>query len=203
MIEKMKKIIVVAPKDRKAQLLSGIRDLGVIHITEKAAPDAGLSARLAELSRMRSVLTEMPKAEQKEVITGAAFEALHRSLLSATEEKRRISESLSKMKVEREKVAKWGDFDPADLDMLSEKGLDFRFYLINKKEIANIPDDCRYITLKSIDKQCAIAVLDNLPDNFSSSRFDLPKLGLSQIDAEMAKSSTRLSDIENLLKESA
>lgn len=203
MIEKMKKIIVVAPEDRKAQLLSGIRDLGVIHITEKAAPDAGLSARLAELSRMRSVLTEMPKAEQKEVITGAAFEALHRSLLSATEEKRRISESLSKMKVEREKVAKWGDFDPSDLNMLSGKGLDFKFYLINKKEIANIPDDCRYITLKSIDKQCAIAALDELPGNFSSSRFDLPKLGLSQIDAEMAKSSARLSDIENLLRENA
>ena len=48
MIEKMKKIIVVAPQERKASLLSGIRDLGVIHITEKAAPDADLSAQLAE-----------------------------------------------------------------------------------------------------------------------------------------------------------
>ena len=203
MIEKMKKIIVVAPKERKSQLLSGIRDLGVIHITEKAAPDAGLSARLADLSKMRSVLAEMPKMEQKEVITGADFEAMHKSLLSATEEKRQISETLSKMKVEREKVAKWGDFNPSELNMLSEKGLDFRFYLIGKKEIANIPEECRYITLKSIDKQCAIAALDELPGTFSSSRFDLPKLGLSQIDAEMAKKNARLSDIENLLKESA
>ena len=203
MIEKMKKIIVVAPKDRKTQLLSGIRDLGVIHITEKAAPDAGLSAKLSELYRMRSVLAEMPKVEQKEVITGAAFDAVHNSLLSATEEKRQISESITKMKVEREKVAKWGDFDPSDLVMLSEKGLYFRFYLIGKKEIANIPEDCRYIMLKSIDKQCAIAALDDLPNSFSSSRFDLPKLGLSRIDAEIARESARLSGIENLLKESA
>ena len=183
MIEKMKKIIVLAPSERKSSLIDGIRDLGVIHITEKAAPDAGLSARLAELTRMRSVLSEMPKVPQKEVLTGAAFEALHKSLVSATEEKRRISESLVKMKVEREKIAKWGDFNPQDLDKLSEKGLDFSFYLISQKEIANIPEDCRYIVLKSIDKQCAIAALDELPASFGSGRFAIPKLGLSQMDA--------------------
>ena len=90
MIEKMKKIIVLAPSERKESLVAGIRDLGVIHITEKAAPDAGLSARLSELTRMRSVLSEMPKAGQKDILTGAAFEALHKSLVSATEEKRQI-----------------------------------------------------------------------------------------------------------------
>ena len=57
MIEKMKKIIVLAPSERKEALIAGIRDLGVIHITEKAAPDAGLSARLSELTKMRSVLS--------------------------------------------------------------------------------------------------------------------------------------------------
>ena len=116
MIEKMKKIIVLAPSERKESLVAGIRDLGVIHITEKAAPDAGLSARLSDLTKMRSVLSEMPKVGQKDILTGAAFEALHKSLVSATEEKRQISESLIKMKVEREKIAKWGDFNPQDLD---------------------------------------------------------------------------------------
>ena len=203
MIEKMKKIIVLAPSERKASLIDGIRDLGVIHITEKAAPDAGLSARLAELTRMRSVLSEMPKVPQKEVLTGAAFEALHKSLVSATEEKHRISESLVKMKVEREKIAKWGDFNPQDLEKLSEKGLDFSFYLISQKEVANIPDDCRYIVLKSIDKQCAIAALDELPTSFGSGRFAIPKLGLSQIDADMARKKAKLEAIEAQLAESA
>ena len=203
MIEKMKKIIVLAPSERKEALIAGIRDLGVIHITEKAAPDAGLSARLSDLTKMRSVLSEMPKAGQKDILTGAAFEALHKSLVSATEEKRQISESLIKMKVEREKIAKWGDFNPQDLDKLSEKGLYFSFYLISQKEIENIPEDCRYIVLKSIDKQCAIAAIDELPSSFNSSRFAIPKLGVSQMDADMARKRARLEAIEAQLAESA
>ena len=203
MIEKMKKIIVVAPSERKAALLSGIRDLGVIHITEKAAPDAVLSAQLAELTKMRSVLAEMPKTEQKEIITGAAFDSVHKSLLTATEEKRQLSESIVKMKVEREKIAKWGDFNPEDLELLSEKGLDFSFYLIGAKEVANLPEDCRYITLKSIDKQCAIAVIGELPNTYNSSRFEIPKLGLSQLDAEIGKNTKRIAELETQIKESA
>ena len=203
MIEKMKKIIVVAPSERKAALLSGIRDLGVIHITEKAAPDAVLSAQLAELTKMRSVLAEMPKTEQKEIITGAAFDSVHKSLLTATEEKRQLSESIVKMKVEREKIAKWGDFNPKDFELLSEKGLDFSFYLIGAKEVANLPEDCRYITLKSIDKQCAIAVIGELPNTYNSSRFEIPKLGLSQLDAEIGKNTKRIAELETQIKESA
>ena len=203
MIEKMKKIIVVAPQERKASLLSGIRDLGVIHITEKAAPDADLSAQLAEYGKMRSVLSEMPKTEQKEVITGAAFDALHKSLVAAAEEKRQISESIVKMKVEREKIAKWGDFNPADLQMLSDRGLCFSFYLIGTKEVANLPEDCRFITLKSIDKQCAIAVVGELPVSYSSSRFEIPRLGLSQLDADLERKNARLNAIEAQLAESA
>ena len=175
----------------------------MIHITEKAAPDAGLSARLSELTKMRSVLSEMPKVAQKDILTGAAFEALHKSLVSATEEKHRISENLIKMKVEREKIAKWGDFNPQDLEKLSEKGLYFSFYLISQKEIENIPEDCRYIVLKSIDKQCAIAAVDELPSSFNSSRFAIPKLGVSQMDADMARKKARLEAIEAQLAESA
>ena len=54
------------------------------------------------------------------------------------------------MKVEREKVAKWGDFNPSDLAMLTEKGLDFRFYLIGKKEIAILLSTINLNTNKTI-----------------------------------------------------
>ena len=79
MIEKMKKIIVVAPQDRKTEMVSGIRDLGVIHISETAAPNTDLSDRLSQLNRIKSVLAEQPKVEQKKAISGKSFDELHTS----------------------------------------------------------------------------------------------------------------------------
>ncbi|MBQ7644189.1 MAG: ATPase [Spirochaetales bacterium] len=203
MIEKMKKIIVVAPQEKKASLLAGIRDLGVIHISEKASPDAALSARLSELSKIRSTLAEMPKTEQKEAISGVAFESVHNSLVAAIEEKRRISDELVKMKVERESLAKWGDFNPEDLRMLCDKGLELSFYLLGKKEVDALDEQVRYISLRSIDKQCAIAVVGELPQSYSSSRFVLPQKGLSQVDAEIASKTARVAELETVLNQSA
>ena len=91
MIEKMKKIMIVSPSARKKQLLDGIRNLGVVHITEKAAPDAGMSERLASLNRIRGLLAERAQKGQKfgeEILTGASFEALHSSLAGEADEKR-------------------------------------------------------------------------------------------------------------------
>ena len=46
MIQKMKKIVIVAPNERKASLLDGVRDLGLVHVSEMAAPDSELSTEL-------------------------------------------------------------------------------------------------------------------------------------------------------------
>ena len=52
----MKKIVIVAPSERKASLLDGVRDLGLVHVSEMAAPDSALSAELNDLNRVRTVL---------------------------------------------------------------------------------------------------------------------------------------------------
>ena len=64
MIQKMKKIVIVAPSERKASLLDGVRDLGLVHVSEMAAPDSALSAELNDLNRVRTVLQEAQKAQK-------------------------------------------------------------------------------------------------------------------------------------------
>ena len=171
MIEKMKKIIVVAPQDRKTAMLDGIRDMGVLHVSEMAAPDGALSEKLSGLSRMRSVLLEEKAAQDKAakasksskgkgaskkeeplLVEGVAFDRQHDSLVSAVEEKKVLSDEILRMSVLRDSISKWGDFDPSELRSLADSGMDFSFYLIGKKEIASLPEDVRYITLKAVDK---------------------------------------------------
>ncbi len=204
MIEKMKKIIVVAPQDRKLEMIEKIRDLGVIHISETAAPDTALSERLSQLNRMKSVLLEQPKVEQKSPISGAAFESVHNSLVSAVEERKTLSDEVVREEIVREDISKWGDFDPNDIRYLQEQGLSFSFYLLGKKEVQALPEDVRYISLKEIDKQCAIAVLGPaLGAEYNGNRFNLPEKGVGQLSSEIASKRARIAEIDGLLKTSA
>ncbi|MCQ2411736.1 MAG: ATPase [Sphaerochaetaceae bacterium] len=204
MIVKMKKIIVVAPCERKAEMLSGIRDMGVLHVSETAAANPELSAKLSQLNRIKSVLGEYPKLEQKSVVTGREFEEMDNALVAALEEKAQISNEITRLKIARESIAAWGDFDPSQVLELRDMGIPFSFYLMGKKELEALDPEVRYIALKSIDKKCAIAVLGaELDASFANSRFNLPPMGLSQIDADLAKKAARLDEIEKLFAQSA
>ncbi|MBR2281163.1 MAG: ATPase [Spirochaetales bacterium] len=203
MIEKMKKIIVLAPEDRKIEMLNGIRDLGVIHISETAAPNSELSERLSQLNRIRSVLMEQPKVAQKEPVSGAAFEAMHSSLVSEIEERRVLADEINRMEIQSEGIAKWGDFDPKEIRELEAAGLSFSFYLMGRKELETLPEDCSYIMLQSIEKQNAIAVVGELPAQYNGNRFQLPEKGLGQIRAEIAAKRSRISEIDEHVKASA
>lgn len=203
MIEKMKKIIVVAPQDRKTEMVSGIRDLGVIHISETAAPNTDLSDRLSQLNRIKSVLAEQPKVEQKKAISGKSFDELHTKLVSAVDEKKSLSDEITKMEILRDQISKWGDFDPREIKELENQGLSFNFYLLGDDAAKEIPEDCRYIVLKSIEKKRAVAVLGDELAQFAAFKFQLPEKGVSQIEAEVASKKKRIGQIDELLKTSA
>ena len=219
MIEKMKKIIVVAPQDRKSAMLDGIRDMGVLHVSEMAAPDSALSDKLAGLSRMKAVLLEqkaaLDKAASKSktgkggaakadalLVEGKEFDDYHASLVSAVDEKRALSEEILRMTVLRDGISKWGDFNPSELRSLEDAGLSFSFYIIGKKEVALLPEDVRYITLKAVDKQNAIAVLGELGPEYASARFNVPEKGVSQLTAEIEKKNARIRELDELVSSS-
>ena len=176
MIQKMKKIVIVAPSERKASLLDGVRDLGLVHVSEMAAPDSALSAELNDLNRVRTVLQEAQKAQKAAakknkgkvsadvaedskpvMLDGAFFNTLHKSLLSKIDKRSSLSDSLTKLKVAMDNIAKWGDFDPSEVNRLKDAGFELSFYLIDAKLMQTLPEDVRYFKLKEIEKKkCTI-----------------------------------------------
>lgn len=204
MIEKMKKVVIVAPQERKASMLSALRDFGAVHVSETAAPNSSLSDKLSQLNRIRAILTDQAKKNQAPVIEGESFEALHGKLVHALEEKKVLEDEIIRLGAVRESVAKWGDFIPQEVLELKDTGLEFNFYLLGKKEFEALPENVSYIRLQDIDKQNAIAVLGSaLPDGFSGNRFVLPEKGLGQIERETAEKKKRLAEIASVVSDSA
>ena len=113
------------------------------------------------------------------------------------EERSSLSDRLTKLRVSLNTVAKWGDFDPSEINELKGAGFELGFYLIEPKQLKSLPEDARYIRLRDIDKKCAIAVLgEPLGPEYASSRFNLPEKGFSQIQAEIDASEKRIKEID-------
>ena len=216
MIERMKKITVVATRGNKGAMLDGIRELGVLHVSEKAAPDSALTDRFASLGRIRAVLADekaaIDKAAKKSgkaspdkakadasLPAGPEFDKLHDTLVHEVEEKRVLSDEVLRMTVLRDSLAKWGDFNPSELSELADAGFDFSFYLLGKKEVEALPEDVRYITLKPVDKQNAIAVLGELGPQYASVKFNVPAKGMGQLTSEIEGKKARIAEISSHL----
>ena len=220
MIEKMKKITVVATAESKGAMLDGIRDMGILHVSVKAAPDSALTERFASLGRIKAILvdekTALEKAAKKSkdssskkgskaskadavLLTGKKFDDCHDALVREVDEKRILSDEILRMTLLRDSLAKWGDFNPSELEELSGAGMHFSFYLLGKKELAALPEDVRYIVLKPVDKQNAIAVLGELGPEYASVRFNVPARGMSQLADSIEEKKGRISEIDSHL----
>ena len=58
MIEKMKMVYVVSSVSQKDEMLDGLRNLGILHLSEKKSTDRALSERFTNLSKTASALMD-------------------------------------------------------------------------------------------------------------------------------------------------
>ena len=95
MIEKMKKVTVLAEGSRKQELLLSLREEGVMHISDLVMKTQRLDEmekERGEYVRIRQMLIERgdKKDKRKLVVEGKDFERLHQAILKDTEDEERL-----------------------------------------------------------------------------------------------------------------
>lgn len=207
MIERMKAVYVVTSKDSKDELLAKLRDLSILHIANRGSADSAAADRFSQLSKASNDLKEYAEKKQPKqpVLSDAEFEEFHKKVTATLARRADAVARKTAALIETDKISKWGDFDPNDLyDIKDELGLSFRFYLMGKKEYAELcsNEEIQFIHLKSVDKMEAVAVLgDAKPD--SGLEFILPQKGLSQLAEEIKECDAAIAECDSILKESS
>ena len=204
MIEKMNLTHIVALEQNKDQMVSALRDLGVLHISEKCSADEKINARFALLQKLSIELSEYaPKEKTAEtILNDDDFEEMFQNTKKALERKAVLEEERTNKLLSVDKISAWGDFDPQKVKELKENGLDFHFYRIDKKELKKLSEtqDIKYIRLASVDKMDTVAVLGELSHDITSTEFLLPEKGIGQLKSEIMLCETELSEINDTLK---
>ena len=204
MIEKMNLTHIVALEQNKDQMVSALRDLGVLHISEKCSADEKINARFALLQKLSIELSEYAPKEKTEVtiLNDDDFEEMFQNTKKALERKAVLEEERTNKLLSVDKISAWGDFDPRKVKELKENGLDFHFYRIDKKELKKLSEtqDIKYIKLASVDKMDTVAVLGELSRDITATEFLLPEKGIGQLKSEIMLCETELAEINDTLK---
>ena len=205
MVEKMKMVHIVTTASHKDEMLKALRDAGVMHLAEKQSADREVSERFQTLSRTAMALGDYAEKKQKpadEILSDSEFNEMYAGVLDAIDRKAAFGQEISSANTEIDRIRAWGEFSPADVEALREKGYDLHFYRLGDKELeaALENEDVRLIKLAPVDKQAAVAVLGTLPAEIPATEFMLPEKSIRELEADITAARTGIEDCDRTLK---
>ncbi len=191
MIAPMEKfILVVLEEDASAAPLQ-LRKLGIAHIDSLAGAGeafVALEKRLSDAGKAISLLAGLPRSQSGSPSgTLPDGESAIRRALAADAEIASIQAEQAAIVGEMQRVAGWGDFDPALVARLAEEDIALRFFEGPAKKIKEIAPEVEYFRFASAKGNVHIAVLGagELPNAFLP--FSLPREGYSSLAARNAE----------------
>ena len=211
MIEKMKMVYIVSSVSKKDEMLDGLRNLGILHLSEKKSPQRAVSERFTSLSKTASALMDYApdkKSKNKEevpILSDAQFEEMYQGVLTAMDKKSALIQDISAANAEIERIKAWGDFVPGELKQLKEAGYDLHFYRLGKNDYTMVAEDpeIRFVRLASIDKMDTVAVLGTLPATIPAAEFSIPEKGISELTKEIEIAQQEIAACDEVLKKAA
>ncbi len=143
MIVKMHKVSVLCLQSDRDTALSVLRDMGVLHLSHTRFPESSdldsASERLRQTRRILDILASVaPEANQTTSLSAGEVLAEASKLL---EQRGETAEQIQTLKKECDRLAPYGNFDPAELADLIAAGVYVQLYrLPAAKPLPELPD---------------------------------------------------------------
>jgi V/A-type H+-transporting ATPase subunit I len=227
----MKKVsLVVLDRDGEASL-EKLRDLGIMHLEQKTVQSEALTRLLERRARIDAalgLLRSYTTAKTKPAASPRGGEAPRRrrtdragtedfystdgvnapaapdpvaQTLELGEEKKNLQEQLMLQNKERNRIEKWGNFEPRAFGEFAEAKIILIPYELSPQAYASLPEEPRIIPLDR-DKTAVrlLAVGGEIP---GESPWTLPERSLAETDRLIAEIHDHLADIENRMRDLA
>lgn len=205
-IVRMKKLTVLCRAQDRDGLLEGLRNLGVLHVKPFAAPaGAGLEAAREEADVLRRVLERVPKAVASETTPSASgAEALAQALSAHLEERKTVAARLEAVEAELMRLAPLGDFDPAAVRDLAERGIFLKLYRAPLAKTPDAPEGVcsELLGQKKNDGYWALFATKDF-DWAGAEELRLPEKSAADLRAEASALEGRIADSERAFADAA
>ena len=158
-IVKMKKVSLVVLDSTRKESLQKLRKIGLVHLETLEGQGNVLAAyreSSAETDKAISVLEEI-KLNKKQLpaqqdLSKENARAKAKEILTLSEKKKSLLDSITQNTMEIERLSKWGSVDPADFVSLAQKGIFLYMYEIPQDKYECIGEDLQTVCVNSVNK---------------------------------------------------
>ncbi len=206
MIATMKKAYLVAQESKRTETLKKLRDIGVLHLEEIS----GQSEELDNLQKKHSMLErallilpldhEESHYEEQSVSDKDIEEALEiaKRIEQQQEQKSSHREAVDKIDRELERIQPIGDFDPKDITLLREKGINLHLFIVTKEKRNQFPDDItKFEVFTEKSRSIIAAVVEQDSDLFEQfPLFEVPELSSAQMHTQREQHTHEIEQID-------
>lgn len=210
MIVPMKKVSVLVLDSEKKQALQQLRRLGLLHIETSSGTGERLTQLKEQTGCLEQALFALEDLKEKTAVQQQSLnrdEALAQAqqILALGEERKDCRSAISAAQTELDRLKKWGDVDPAELQLLAEKGISFTLcelplseYQRLGEEVVTIPvnrdkNSIRFLALPSGEETEGSRPID-------SYQVTLPTCSTEQLRQQIVDSQQRLAEIDTQLR---
>lgn len=158
-IVQMKKVSLVILDAEKKESLKQLKKAGVVHLETLEGNSADLTAlreSSQEVDKALGILEEfkLKKNEMPEQVKLSREDASAKAkeLVSLSEKKKSLFDSISSSTQELSRLSLWGQVDPEELSMLAEKGLFFYLYEIPEEKYSLIGENVKTVLVNTVNK---------------------------------------------------
>ena len=207
MIVPMKKVSLIIKGDKKTETLRELRKLGILHI--EAAEGTGkkleeLKERVAMLESALFSISEKKNKKIKQENTDAAkaFSAAEEIIALENEKKLCTAEKIT-LSAELDRLADWGEIDPAEFCNLAEKGIDISLYEMPIKEYENLGEGVKTVSLRKTKSSVKFLLIESGTEDaeiiryLKAYRFEMPESSTAEIKEKLGSITDRIKEIDD------
>ena len=186
MIVPMKKVSLLILDSEKNEALIQLKDLGVMHLNDIQGSSEKLNGLQAERDMLFRSISLLPDEKDKKVsqIEYSKEETLEiaKRIISLNDEIKLLSDAITGTKKEIDRIKVWGDFDPADINLLRNNGVNLKLYELKKNAVKELPKDITLFNVASIKSTGYYAVISDNTDALNDfEEVIIPEKGLSSL----------------------
>ena len=199
-IVKMKKVSLVVLDCEREEALENLRDLGLVHIERIYAGSDKLSAlndKKGLFERCLFILPQKIAGDKNKTGDLKTAEKLADKIVGLGDKLKALSDEKEKLLKDQKSLEPWGDFNPADVAFLKEKGVELRFYELAKDKLAEISENTEYFTVSADKNKVFIIATGEIPE---TEAFALPAAGISELGKKIAELDAAIADVNKELE---
>jgi V/A-type H+-transporting ATPase subunit I len=207
MIEKMKKVSVLALDSKRQQVVSEMQDAGVFHLEVEQQESDDLSELREQRAYVERATMVLPRQRPEGVEAEAEEYSFEGALSTAkylneiAERRRELEDRLDQLLREELRLEPWGDFAPDDLDELRRWDVDIRLYTVTQKQFKNVSAPRLFVVNRSNGQVYFAVAYREGEERLELTPVSLPERRLAEIRSEIEEKRGAVVEIRDRIAE--